>query len=127
MTTSQYVTAPKQLHEQKAIDNLQKNGFRLTLNDEDPTAAANIDLTSDRNGYLWELKDVTSRSSVRTQISRARKKWYKLGLEQPKRIALSVGDDAEDFDMLLEEVNNRVRENEEIILLSDSKIIRVRK
>ena len=75
----------------------------------------------------WELKDVTSRSSVRTQISRARKKWYKLDLEQPKRIVLSVGDDAEDFNMLLEEVNSRIREDEEIILLSDLKIIRIKK
>ena len=48
-------------HEQSAIENLSNNGFRITVNVEDPAVKANIDLTSDRNGYLWELKDVTSR------------------------------------------------------------------
>ena len=109
------------------IVNLQKNGFRITVNAEDPAAPANIDLTSDRNGFLWELKDVTSKSSVRTQISRARKKWYKLELKQPKRIVFSVGDSSAGYDELLEEATKRIRTGEEIILVSDSKLLRIKK
>ena len=116
-----------ELHEQIAIVNLQKNGFRITVNAEDPAAPANIDLTSDRNGFLWELKDVTSKSSVRTQISRARKKWYKLELKQPKRIVFSVGDSSAGYDELLEEATKRIRTGEEIILVSDSKLLRIKK
>ncbi len=114
-------------HEQRAIDNLQRNGFRLTVNAEDPAAKANIDLTSERNGYLWELKDVTSARSVSNQIRRARKKWYKLKLKQLKRIVLSVGENAVSFDELLEEVKERIKEDEEIVLISDSEIKRIKK
>ena len=127
MITSQNATAPKQLHEQIAIVNLQKNSFRITVNAEDPAAPANIDLTSDRNGFLWELKDITAVNSVSSQISRARKKWYKLKLKQPKRIVLSVGKEADSFGELLEEARKRIKEDEEIILVSDSEMIRIKK
>ena len=114
-------------HEQRAIDNLQKNGFRLTVNAEDPAAKANIDLTSDRNGLMWELKDVTTKSSVSNQIKRARQKWYKLGLQQPKRIVLSVGSGAENFDSLTEFVFEKIRKDEEIVVVSDSNLVRITK
>lgn len=114
-------------HEQRAIDNLQKNGFRLTVNDEDPTAPANIDLTSDRNGFLWELKDITAVNSVSSQISRARKKWYKLELGQPKRIVLSIGENADSFNSLVNEAMKRIKNDEEILVVSDSQLIRITK
>ena len=75
----------------------------------------------------WELKDITAVNSVSSQISRARKKWYKLELGQPKRIVLSIGENADSFNSLVNEAMKRIKNDEEILVVSDSQLIRITK
>lgn len=47
--------------------------------------------------------------------------------QQPKRIVLSVGSDAEAFDSLAEFVLKKIRKDEEIVVVSDSNLVRITK
>lgn len=106
-------------HERRGIDHLLENGIVPTVKREDPLAKANIDIEID--GQLWEMKNVTNnRSSVSNQLSRGRKKWFKLGIDEPARIVVTCEECDDSFESVCESIASRLWPGEKCIALSQS-------
>lgn len=104
-------------HEKKGVDWLLRNGIRPTVKQEDPKAPANIDFEID--GQLWEMKNVTNnRSSVSNQLSRGRKKWYKLGINEPARFIVTCEECSDSFESVCIGISERLQAGERCIVLS---------
>ena len=112
-------------HEKKGVDWLLGHGIRPTVKREDPTAKANLDFEID--GQPWEMKNVTNAgSSVSNQMSRAKKKWRKLGLDEPVRIVITTAGCSDSFEAVVEAVKSKAGYDEAIVV-SETSICRVRK
>lgn len=112
-------------HEKKGVDWLLKNGIRPTVKQEDPTAKANLDFEID--DQPWEMKNVTNAgSSVSNQMSRAKKKWRKLGLDEPVRIVITTAGCSDSFEAVVEAVKSKAG-YDEVVVVSETNICRVRK
>lgn len=104
-------------HEKKGVDHLLRNGIVPTVKQEDPRAKANIDFEID--GELWEMKNVTNaRSSVGNQLSRGRKKWFKLGLHEPARFVVTCEECDDSFEDVCKGIAERLQQGERCIALS---------
>ena len=104
-------------NEKACVDWLALNGVSLTVNDEDPAAPANIDLTID--GKLWEMKNVTNvSSSVGNQLRRVRRKWWKLGLGKPLRAVFTTEGSTDAFDAIVATLAEKKHDDERFIVLS---------
>lgn len=105
--------------ERRCVDGLAKAGKRIVVNQEDPSAPANIDLMID--GELVELKNVTNiRSSVGNQISRARKKWWKHGNPEQQRTLFTMYGSEANQEEIAGELKKRMKSNETFYLLTES-------
>lgn len=112
-------------HEKLGVDWLSNNGIRPTVKQEDPKAPANIDFEID--GRPWEMKNVSNAgSSVKNQLARARKKWWKLGLEKPVRVVVTMVNCADDIDSV---VNAIIKDGGygEVVVTNGEKLVRKRK
>ncbi|MCL1890879.1 MAG: hypothetical protein FWG00_02470 [Coriobacteriia bacterium] len=72
--------------EKRVIRKLQLSGFSFTVNEENPKAAANIDLTMCK--ALWEIKSSKCETffAVSANLGDAAWKWRRLGDASPVRV-----------------------------------------
>ena len=106
-------------NERACVGWLAFNGISLTVNAEDPGAAANIDLTID--GELWEMKNVTNiSSSVGNQLRRVRMKWWKLNLQKPIKAVFSTEGASDSFDDLVQMLSSKKHDDEEFLVVSEA-------
>lgn len=104
-------------HEKRGVDHLLRNGIVPTVKQEDPKAKANIDFVID--GELWEMKNVTNaRSSVGNQLSRGRKKWFKLGIGEPARFVVTCEGCDDSFESVCMGIADRLQQGEKCIVIS---------
>lgn len=103
-------------NEKSCVDHLVGNGVSVIVKAENPHAPANIDLEID--GQLWEMKNVTNKSSVSNQIKRARVKWLKLSLAAPVCIVFSTEGATASFDEICDALKSRKREGEEFMVIT---------
>lgn len=76
-------------------------------------------------GERWEMKNVTNaRSSVGNQMSRGRKKWYKLGIGEPARFVITCEECEDSFDDVCKGVDDRLQQGEKCIALSEADLMK---
>ncbi|TNU89036.1 hypothetical protein FIC87_12615 [Eggerthella lenta] len=110
-------------HERRGVDHLLRNGIVPTVKREDPKAKANIDF--EIGGELWEMKNVTNaRSSVGNQLSRGRKKWFKLGLGEPARFVVTCEECEDSFESVCKGIAERLQQGERCIVLSEDGLMK---
>ena len=79
--------------EQKSVDVFNSFGYQVVTLEEDPKRKKNIDFLV--NGKLVEHKNVTSLSSLKSQITRSRKKFYVLRVRKHRHVMTFLGSDVE--------------------------------
>lgn len=103
-------------HERIAVDLLQRAGFAVETLPEDPQAPANLDVSLG-DSSTWEIKNVSNaKGSVKNQLTRSRKKFYKLGEREKRHVITGVGSSAS-FSETEKRLRELVRDDERIILL----------
>ena len=100
-------------HEVKAIDALERFGYRIIVPKEDPEAASNIDLKIGTKKQLWEMKNIgDGNHSLSDQMRKAYHKWKKLGLkaDDETRIVITSFDATRDEEELIEAIKDRMKD-----------------
>lgn len=112
-------------HEKKGVDWLVGQGIRPIVKQENPSAPANVDFEID--GQPWEMKNVTNAgSSVKNQLARARKKWWKLGLNEPVRVVVTLDGCSDEMESVVQAITKDGGYGE-VIVLDESRMIRIQK
>jgi hypothetical protein len=110
--------------EKTAVFTLRRNGIEVKTKAEDPKAVKNIDFEID--GQLWEHKNVTNLSSVSNQIGRSRAKFYALDI-RPIRHIITLNKCTTDKKEILGKIQNKLKKNEEVIIVNEGLISRIKK
>lgn len=112
-------------HEQAGVDWLCENGFKLETVEENPKAPANLDLKM--NGRLWEMKNVTNvGSSVKNQMSRAKKKWAKLGNPGEAYVVMTMYGCSDSIEEVTEKVSS-MGDYRQVLIVSNNGLLRIMK
>lgn len=79
------------------------------------------------NGRLWEMKNVTNAgSSVKNQVARARKKWFKLGNPGEAYIVLTMYGCDDSIESVAETAAS-MGSYRQILIVGASGVLRIRK
>lgn len=111
-------------NEKDAVDWLSRNGIRVKTKIEDPTAKKNIDF--EICGKLYEHKNITNLSSVSNQLGRSRKKFYLLGINEMRHV-FTLNDKTCSDEEILNKLRERIKDNEEILVVFKDGLIRIKK
>lgn len=108
--------------EKMAINTLVDYGYSILALEEEGNRRKNIDFVVNRK--LVEHKNVTSRSSIKTQLGRSRKKFFLLRVSKPRTI-LTMNRSSIPFEEVVKYCNIYKRENETICLVYENRIFRI--
>lgn len=108
--------------EKIAVDTFKDYGYSIITLNEIPDAKANLDFII--NKKLYEHKNVTSESSVSSQINRARKKFMIIRGIKPRYIFTSDGAKVKD-EVLINAIAKRVHKGERALFVSNGMIISI--
>lgn len=104
----------------QAVDVFMALGYQVVTLEEDSSKPKNIDFLV--NGKLIEHKNVTSRSSLISQIGRSRKKFYILKIRKHRHVITFLGEDV-DRSMVINYCQKNKRNYETFYLIFGEKMI----
>ena len=110
-------------NEKRAVDVLINNGIKVIVNEQDDGKPVNIDFSI--KGKYVEHKNVTSDSSVSTQINRGRKQFFKIKESPATLIFTDEGAKVSDSE-ILESIKNRIHEGEEWMFVRGDAIVKIK-
>ena len=110
-------------NEKRAVDVLVNNGIKVIVNEQDDGKPVNIDFSI--KGKYVEHKNVTSDSSVSTQINRGRKQFFKIKESPATLIFTDEGAKVSDSE-ILESIKKRIHEGEEWMFVRGDAIVKIK-
>lgn len=110
-------------NEKKAVNVLSNNGIKVIVNEQNDGKPVNIDFSI--NGRQVEHKNVTSESSVSSQINRGRSQFFR-AKESPATLIFTDTGSKISNDEIYESIKKRIHEGEEWMLVRGERILKIK-
>ena len=110
-------------NEKKAVNVLSNNGIKVIVNEQNDGKPVNIDFSI--NGRQIEHKNVTSDSSVSSQINRGRSQFFR-AKESPATLIFTDTDSKVSNGEIYESIKKRIHEGEEWMLVRGESILKIK-
>ena len=110
-------------NEKKAVNVLINNGIKVVVNEQDDGKPVNIDFSI--NGRQIEHKNVTSDSSVSSQINRGRSQFFRAKESPATLIFTDTGSKVSNGE-IYESIKKRIHEGEEWMLVRGESILKIK-
>lgn len=109
--------------EKNAVDVLRSNGFKVVVNEQDDSKPSNIDFKI--NNKFVEHKNVTSDSSVSSQINRGRRQFYRTKNSPVTLIFTDNGSRISDEE-IIKSIKSRIHKDEEWMVVYGDRILKIK-